>query len=73
MPDVKLIHRDRIIRAVTGMRPAALAKEADVAALDRICICLLDAEEAKQLLCAAGYGMPAQSLPDLVRAALNLR
>jgi len=68
MPDLILIYRDRIVRAVLGMRPAILAKEVDTTALDRICRGLADAEEAKQLLCAKGYGFPSQSLPDLVRA-----
>ena len=69
MPDLNilLIYRDRIMRAVVGTRPAILAKEADTAALDRICQGLADAEEAKQLLCAKGYGFPSQSLADLVR------
>lgn len=67
-PNVPLIYRDRIVRAVVGTRPAILAKEADAAALDRICQGLADAEEAKQLLCAKGYGLPSQSLSDLVRA-----
>jgi hypothetical protein len=68
MPNLILIYRDRIVRAVVGTRPAILAKEADTAALDRICRGLVDAEEAKQLLCAKGYGFPSQSLVDLVRA-----
>lgn len=67
MPDLILIYRDRIVRAVLGTRPAVLAKEADTAAVDRICRGLVDAEEAKQLLCAKGYGFPSQSLADLVR------
>lgn len=68
MPNRILIYRDRIVRAVVGTRPAILAKEADTAALDRICRGLVDAEEAKQLLCAKGYGAPSQSLADLVRS-----
>jgi hypothetical protein len=68
MPDLILIYRDRIMRAVVGTRPAILAKEADTTALDRICQGLVDAEEAKKLLCAKGYGFPSQSLADLVRA-----
>lgn len=68
MPNLILIYRDRIMRAVVGTRPAILAKEADTAAIDRICRGLVDAEEAKQLLCAKGYGLPSQSLVDLVRA-----
>lgn len=71
MPSLILIYRDRIVRAVVGTRPAILAKEADTAALDRICHGLADAEEAKALLCARGYGFPSQSLVDLVRAALG--
>jgi len=67
MPNLVLIYRDRIVRAVVGTRPAILAKEADTAAIDRICRGLVDAEEAKQLLCAKGYGLPSQSLVDLVR------
>ncbi len=70
--DVKLIYRDRIIRAVTNVRPAIAVKEADVPALDRICQVLVDVEEAKTLLCGAGHGFPSQSLPDLVRAALGI-
>lgn len=79
-PNILLIYRDRIMRAVVGTRPAILAKEADAAAIDRLCMGLAEAEEAKQLLCAKGYGFPSQSLPDLVRklppasqAAGNLR
>ena len=66
-PNILLIYRDRIMRAVVGTRPAIMAKEADAAAIDRICHTLADHEEAKQLLCAKGYGFPSQSLPDLVR------
>lgn len=73
MPDLILIHRDRIVRAVLGTRPAILAKEADAAAIDRICRGLADAEEAKQLLCAKGYGWPSQSLVDLARAVPDKR
>lgn len=65
--NVLLIYRDRIMRAVVGTRPAILAKAADTAAIDRLCMGLAEAEEAKQLLCAKGYGFPSQSLPDLVR------
>lgn len=68
MSNVHLIYRDRIVRAVTGTRPAALATVLDTTALDRFCMGLADAEEAKQLLCAKGYGSPDQSLVDLVRA-----
>lgn len=67
MPDLMIIYRDVVARAVLGTRPAILAKEADTAALDRICHTLADAEVAKSLLCSKGYGSPSQSLADLVR------
>jgi hypothetical protein len=73
MPDVMLIYRDRIIRAVMGTRSAVLAKEVDTAALDRIYQSLVDAEEAKTLLGAKGWGWPSQTLADLVRTALGVR
>lgn len=66
--NITLIYRDQIVRAVLGEGPAVLAKAANMAALDRFCQGLADAEEAKQLLCAKGYGIPSQSLADLVRA-----
>lgn len=68
MPSLILIYRDRIVRAVVGTRPAILAKEADTAALDRICHTLADAEVEKSLLCSKGYGSPSQTIADLVRA-----
>jgi hypothetical protein len=71
--DMKLVQRDRVIRAVTSIRPAIAVKEADVVALDRICQSLVDVEEAKQMLCAAGHGFPSQTLPDLVRVALGIK
>jgi hypothetical protein len=73
MYDVSLIYRDRIVRAVTGTRPAALANAVDTTALDRFCQTLADAEDAKQLLCAKGFGVPSQSLLELVRAALGVK
>jgi hypothetical protein len=73
MPDLNLIYRDQMVRAVVGTRPAILAKEADTAALDRFCQRLADAEEAIQLLCAKGYGWPSQSLVDLARAVPDRR
>jgi len=69
--EINLMHRDLVVRSVIGTRPAILAKEADVAALDRICQRLTDAEEAIKLLCANGYGLPSRSLPDMVRACLK--
>lgn len=71
MSQLILIYRDRIVRAVLGTRPAMLAREADTTALDRICSALVEAEQAKQLLCAKGYGLPSQSLSDLARALPN--
>jgi hypothetical protein len=75
MPSVNLnlVYRDQMVRAVMGDRPAVLAKEVDTVALARFAQRLADAEEAIQLLCANGYGIPAQPLPELVRAALNLK
>jgi len=73
MSDLRTIYRHQMIRAVLGTRPAIIAKEADTAALDRICQRLVDAEEATNLLCANGCGIPSQSLPDLVRAALGIK
>jgi uncharacterized protein YfaT (DUF1175 family) len=73
MPDVNLIYRDQMVRAVLGTGPAILAKEADIAALARFAQRLADAEETIQLLCANGYGIPSQSLPDLVRGALGIK
>ena len=73
MPDLNLIYRDQMVRAVTGTRPAILTKEVDTAVLDRFCKRLADAEEAIQLLCAKGYGRPSQSLADLARAVPDRR
>jgi hypothetical protein len=67
MQSLKLIYRDQMIRAVVGTKPAVMAKEADITALDRFCQRLVDAEEAIGLLVAKGYGIPSQSLADLVR------
>jgi hypothetical protein len=71
MSDLHTIYRHQLIRAVLGTRPAILAKEADTAALDRLCQRLVDAEVAIHLLCSNGCGMPSHALPDLVRALLN--
>lgn len=69
--DINIMHRDLVVRAVVGTRPAILAKEADTVALDRICQRLTDSEEAIKLLCANGYGLPSRSLPDMVRALIS--
>jgi hypothetical protein len=71
--NLNLVYRDQMVRAVLGDRPAVLAKEADTAALARFAQRLADAEEAIQLLCANGCGVPAQALPELVRAALGIK
>lgn len=68
MRNLIIIYRDVVARAVLGTRPAILAKEADTAALERICHTLADAEVAKSLLCSKGYGSPSQTLTELVRA-----
>lgn len=73
MPDLNLDYRDEMVRAVKGPGPVVLAKEANTVALARLAQRLADAEEATRLLCANGYGIPSQALPDLVRAALNLK
>lgn len=67
MPDQIDVYRHQLIRAVLGTHPAMLAREADPVALDCVCRRLDDAERALQLLCAKGYGRPAQSLVELVR------
>ena len=65
--------RHQLIRSLLGTHPAMLAKEADPVALNCLCHRLADAAEAARLLCANGYGWPAQSLTDMVRALLGLR
>jgi hypothetical protein len=70
---LNLIYRDQMVRAVLGMGPAVQAKAADTAALAHFAQRLADAEEAIRLLCAAGHGIPAQPLPELVRSALRIR
>jgi hypothetical protein len=62
-----------MVRAVIGAGPVVSAKEVDAVALSRFAQRLVDAEEAIRLLCAAGYGIPTQPLPELVRAALNIK
>jgi hypothetical protein len=64
--------RHQLVRSVLGTHPAILVKEADPVALNCLCHRLVDAAEAARLLCANGYGWPAQSLTDMVRTALGL-
>lgn len=71
MPNLPLIYRDQMLRAALGARPVILAKEADMAALDRFAKRLAEADEAMQLLRANGCGTWAHSLPDMVRALLT--
>lgn len=71
MAHVKDTYRHQLISAVTGEHPAMLAKVADPEALDCLCNRLVDADEARRLLCANGYGWPTQSLADFVRAVLK--
>jgi hypothetical protein len=72
MKHVSDMLRHQLIRAVTGEHPAVLVKEADPVALNCLCHRLADAAEAARLLCANGYGWPAQSLTDMVRTSLGL-
>jgi hypothetical protein len=65
--------RHQVVRSVLGTHPAMLAEEADPVALNCLCHRIADASEAARLLCANGYGWPAQSLTDMVRAALGLK
>lgn len=65
MTDVALIYRDQMVRAVLGSRPAILAREADITALDRMAARLADAEEALEQLRAKGYGSRGQTLTEV--------
>jgi hypothetical protein len=64
--------RHQVVRSVLGTHPATLAEEADPVALNCLVHRLADGSEAARLLCANGYGWPAQSLTDMVRALLKL-
>lgn len=66
--DLPTVYRFQMIRAVLGTHPAMLAREADPVALDCMSKRLADSEEAAALLVAKGYGLPNQSLAELVRA-----
>jgi hypothetical protein len=65
--------RHQVVRSVLGTHTAMLAEEADPVALNCICHSLIDAAEAKRLLCANGAGWPAQTLTDMVRVVLGLK
>jgi hypothetical protein len=73
MPNLNLDYRDQMVRAVMGPGPAVLTKAANTVSLACLAQRLADAEEATRLLVANGCGIPSQSLPDLVRTALNLK
>lgn len=73
MTDLLIVYRHQIVRTVLGTHPAMLAKEADPIGLDCLCRRLADAQEAAELLCANGYGWPAQSLTDMVRRLLPVK
>jgi hypothetical protein len=73
MPSVNQDYRDQMVRAVMGPGRVALTKAANTVSLACLAQRLADAEEAARLLVANGYGIPSQSLPDLVRTALNLK
>ena len=69
--DLPTVYRDQMVRAVLGARPAMLAKEADVAALNRLAQRLAEDEAAVELLRANGYGRRAAGLLDMVKALLE--
>jgi hypothetical protein len=66
------VTRHQVVRAVLGTHPAMLAEEADPVALNCIVHSLMDAAEAKRLLCANTPAWPAQTLTAMVRGVLNL-
>lgn len=70
MTDIHTVYEHQLIRVVTGEHPAMLVKVADPSGLACMARRLADAEAAVLLLCANGYGWPAQSLTDLVRKLL---
>jgi hypothetical protein len=72
MSDLIDVYQHQVIRSVTGAHPVMLEKIADPVALDCLCHRLADADEARQLLCAAGHGWPSQSLADFVRTVLKI-
>jgi|KBSMisStandDraft_5_1062788.scaffolds.fasta_scaffold3194238_1 hypothetical protein len=55
-------YRACIIRAVVGRKPIAVE---DIAALDRICQRLVEAEQAHEILRALGYGKRWNTLAEL--------
>jgi hypothetical protein len=63
--------RDEMVRAVVGACPAIQAKEASPLAIDSMCRQLVDAESAKAMLRANGYGRNTDSITDMVRTLLT--
>lgn len=61
-------YRDMIVRAVLGADPAMTAVAVDPATLNSIVNVLVQAEAAKTMLCAKGYGISAQAIDDVARA-----
>lgn len=55
-------YRDRIVRIVTGNRPAMVFSVTDEVALMRICERLVEAERAAEILQHKGYGKPGAGL-----------
>jgi hypothetical protein len=70
MRDHVLKYRDDMVRAVNGTKLAILTKETDTETLELYSRNLVDHEDAKQLLCANGLGLPSQSLADMIKALL---
>lgn len=67
MNTATILYRDLIVRAVLGSQPAMLGREADPAALERLCSHLADCEDANATLRAKGYGATGQTIAEIVR------
>lgn len=57
-------YRARIVYIVVGRQPVAVE---DIAALDRICQRLVEAEEVHEILRALGYGKSWNSIVELAQ------
>jgi hypothetical protein len=64
-------YRDEIVRSVLGACPAISAKEANPSAVQSICRQLVDAENAKAILRANGFGRNSDSISDMVRTLVT--
>lgn len=64
-------YREMIVRAVLGTDPAMIAVVADSDTLDLIATAFAQAEAAKAVLCAKGYGDPAMTIDALARLVPN--